>query len=443
MEIEKSRDELLGREIYSTRLSSGMVAYFFPLDSSVDVSLCNLFTRFGSIDAEFRNPKGEIIQVEDGTAHFLEHSAFYDPDGKNALEWFQKRGLSPNAWTFFDHTAYHFQAPGRNIRNALDYLLTYVTTPYFTDEVVKKEQGVIEQEIRMYQDKPMYVLQENLFRALFKKHAASRSIGGDAETIKSITKEYLQAAYETFYHPSNLNLVIFMPSSNSAEDAARHFAMADKMCMEKGFAQKVPPEYLDVCEPVEVAQKSIVISHEVPEPLVAIGFKGRMGMHGTMEERLKSVIINSLLADTIFSDSSEAVYGLVEKGIIRGGAFGGFHHAGRGFGVFGVMGSIDNAEKFQEGVLRMIREQVNGKLSRDLFETVKNSKVGGAAKSLELEDLKNVGAETIFMLAAGFNPIEAMRIRKGITYEDVLETGKRYLDTDNYAVSIVLQRESK
>ncbi|MBU2638489.1 MAG: insulinase family protein [Nanoarchaeota archaeon] len=444
MRIEVSKDALLGKEMYSAQLTSGMPAHFIPLHSSVHVAMYHVFTRFGSIDARFRNPAGETVEVEDGTAHFLEHCAFYDQQGNDALKWFNSKGMLGNAWTSFDHTTYYFHSTGQDVERNLEFLLGFVTTPYLTDEVVKKEQGVISQEIAMYKDMPDWVLSENLRLALLKEHPLRRSLAGEKDTIMRITKEYLQSAYDTFYHPSNLNLVIFSPSADALRDAESHFKIAEDICARRGFAHRTAPKYLYVDEPAEANQKRIVSQHSVPEPLISIGFKGSMGMAGAADERLKIDMVNSLLIETLFSGSSEARYGLVKRGIIRSGAFQSSYESGRGFGVFDITGSIDDVDKFEEGVIGMLKEQANGGLSRDLFDVIKSGQKSSAAGEWELGNAPKYALQqtVIQKLASGHNPMHVLQTLASVTYEDVLEAGKRYLDTDNYAVSIVLPRKS-
>lgn len=439
MNIEKFVDEALGNEMYQTRLPSGMTATFIPLNSEVKVQMIHLYTRFGSIDAKFFDPlQDKEVEVEDGTAHFLEHCAFYDPNGNDALKWFGQKGVAGNAWTSFDHTTYYFHSTGKNLRRDMDFLISFVTTPYFTDKVVDKEKGVIDQEVAMYADRPNNVLFENLQKALLKQHPMRRSIGGDRETIKRITKEYLQSAYNTFYHPSNLNLVMFVPSTDGIENALKHFKLAADITSKKGFTPKMAPQFVYIDEPAEVNQRKIEAKHKVPEPMMLIGFKGKMGMDGSADERLKENVVNDLLINTVFSNSSEALYELGKKGIIRQNEFGGFNQAGRGFNIFGVYGSIDDTAKFEEGVIRMIKEQVNGKMSKDLFDIVKKAAINQRAEMFELEEPHHLTSAVIHSLAAGLNPMNYMKSLLSVTYEDVLEAGKKYLDTENYAMSILL-----
>jgi len=437
MNIETFRDEFTGMEMHSTVLSSGMHAYFLPTLPIAKIAMYSLFTRFGSIDSRFRTKEGNIIEVEDGTAHFLEHCAFYDPQGNDALQWFAKKALQGNAWTYFDHTNYHFNSTGKNTRRNLEFLINFVTTPYLTEEVVKKEQGVIAQEVTGYADDPKRVVHENLRKALFRVHPVKRSIGGTKAGIMKITKECLQFAHDTFYHPSNLTLVIMVPSSEGLKYAKKHFRIAEEACSKREFAPKSSPDYIYAEEPAEVSQKMIVDSGATEEPIILMGFKGIMDMKGTMEERLKADIVNDLLCNSIFSESSEAVYKLHEKKAININKFQAGHSSGRAYGFFQISGKIENPSMFEEEVTKMIREQVNGGLSRDFFETIKRGMTSSTAGMPELESPESFKMQMVTGLSAGYNPLLGPKTLMSITYEDVLAAGKRFLDTDNYSVAIM------
>lgn len=439
--MKKHVDNLLGIKLLSSELSCGMKFNFMPLPKEVKLSMFHLYTRFGSIDALFKTPSGKEIEIEDGTAHFLEHCAFYDPKGKDAAEWFQLKGLYTNAWTNFDHTTYYFHSPYDNNKKFLDYLISFVSTPFLTEEVVKKEQGVITQEIAKYKDKPERVMREILRIALYQKHPFRRSIGGNKETIMRITAGDLNSSYNTFYSPSNLNLVIFSPvKENEEQEADKYFRIAEDICSSKGFEYKAPPDYVYIDEPEEPLKRKIIGNHKVPEPNLIIGFKGVMNMDNP-ESRLKSSIINDILAESIFTDSSEAVQKIVEQKLVRGNSFFGYHFSGRSYGNFSMGGSTSNPEALKEGIVKMLKEQVNGSLSKELVELNKKKSIKDMAKLLELEEPVYLAHHIIPDLAAGLNPVKRMETLLSVTYEDVLEAGKKYLDTDNYSVAVLYPEE--
>lgn len=439
MKITESLEGIMGMRMYSTELISGMQAYFLPLRHDINVHMFHLFTMFGSIDAKFSDANTQkVVEVEDGTAHFLEHCAFYDPHGKHALAVASSYGIESNAWTCFDHTAYYLHTLGNKVRRDLDFLISFVTTPYLTDNVVEKEQGVIAQEIAMYNNNPGWAISDNLRAALFKVSPFRRSIVGSKDTILRINKEYLHSAYGTFYHPSNLKLVMMVPTENPEKSAKAYFKMAEDICEKKCLAMKQPPKYIVAEEPAEVNQKHVSAEHNVPEPFVEIGFKGNMSLEG---DRLRSRIINGLLASTIFSQSSGAVYDMMKRGIARLDSFSAGYQDFRGCGMFSVHGSVYDPQQFEEETIKMIRSQLNGGVNKDFFETIKKREIGSFARVLELESPEMFQYLIIMNLASGLNPVDAFNTLASVTYEDILEAGKKYLDTDNYSVSTLLPRK--
>ena len=165
-------------------------------------------TNYGSNDNKFIIPgEQEITEVPNGVAHFLEHKLFEQEDGTNSLDTLTALGVNANAYTTNDHTAYLFECTD-NFYEAMDELMDYVQHPYFTDENVEKEKGIISQEIRMYDDYPEWRVYLNALEAMYQENPIKIDITGTIETINKIDKEILYKCYNTFYHPSNMAIVI-------------------------------------------------------------------------------------------------------------------------------------------------------------------------------------------------------------------------------------------
>ncbi len=131
---------------------------------------------------------------------------FEEPNG-DVFATFASQGASANAYTSFERTVYLFSAT-EQIEDNLETLIDFVQNPYFTDENVEKEKGIIEQEINMYRDNADWRVYFGLIDALYHEHPVHIDIAGTAESIGKITKETLYSCYETFYHPSNMFLFI-------------------------------------------------------------------------------------------------------------------------------------------------------------------------------------------------------------------------------------------
>lgn len=196
----------LDQTLYYEKLPSGLELYMVPFQNKNNFAV-HYVTKYGSRITKFV-PAGEkeMIQVPDGIAHFLEHKMFETESGEDPFSFYAKSGTDCNASTSWKCTRYLFEGTNSFDRN-LDYLLTYVNQPYFTDQNVEKEKGIIAEEIKMYDDEPMWCLDHEIKQALFQKDPMRIDIAGTVESIQKITKEDLYACYHTFYQPSNMFLV--------------------------------------------------------------------------------------------------------------------------------------------------------------------------------------------------------------------------------------------
>ena len=207
MELKIQKNELIGEELYYGVHSSGLKVYIIPKkDYSKNYAIFG--THYGSVDSEFIVPgESEITKVPDGIAHYLEHKMFDQPDGSNVFDKFSQYGANANAFTSFNMTAYLFSSASYFDEN-LKTLMDYVQSPYFTKESVRKEQGIIGQEIRMYDDSGDWKVFFNLLSCLYNNNPVKKDIAGTVESISHITDEYLYKCYNTFYNLSNMTIVI-------------------------------------------------------------------------------------------------------------------------------------------------------------------------------------------------------------------------------------------
>ena len=185
-------------------LENGLRVCYLPKEG-FSKTFAILATNFGSVDASF-TIDGERHDTPAGVAHFLEHKMFEDEDG-NALQKFARTGASPNAFTSHTMTAYRFSCTDRFEEN-LEILLKFVFTPYFTEENVAKERGIIGQEIGMMDDTPSWRLFCGLLEGLYRNHPVRVPIAGSVESIAQITPEVLYTCHRAFYSPKNMALIV-------------------------------------------------------------------------------------------------------------------------------------------------------------------------------------------------------------------------------------------
>ena len=302
--IESSR---IKEKEYIKKLDNGMTVIIIP-KPNLDKKYIIWGTHFGSIDNRFIMPNsGEEVFIPDGVAHFLEHKMFEQPNGTNSLDTLMALGLDANAYTTNDHTAYLFECTD-NFYKGLDELMDYVQHPYFTEENVEKEKGIIAQEIKMYDDEPNWRLYMNAMDCMYKDNPIKIDIAGSVESISKITPDVLYKCYNTFYNPSNMIMVVcgdFNPEELLEEIKKRLIPKE-----EQGEIKRIYP-----AKENSINKPYNELEMEVSVPIFAIGYKDIEGMDNK-EEIVKKHIAIEILLNMIIGKSSETYKSLYEEGIL-------------------------------------------------------------------------------------------------------------------------------
>ena len=246
----------------------------------------------------------EEVFIPDGVAHFLEHKMFEQPNGTNSLDTLMALGLEANAYTTNDHTAYLFECSSDKFYEGLDELMDYVQSPYFTDKNVEKEKGIIGQEIMMYDDDPGFKLYLNTMDCLYHKNAVKLDIAGTIESISKIDPDVLYKCYNTFYHPSNMTLVVcgnFKP-----EELIEEIKKRLKHKENQGEIKRIYEVEED-----SINRKIKETNMEVSVPIFMIGYKDKLP---NSEEIVKKHIAIEVILNMLIGKSSELYKELYNNG---------------------------------------------------------------------------------------------------------------------------------
>lgn len=257
----------LDLKVYTKKLPNGLTIYVVP-KKEVNNVYATFSTNYGSSQSEFV-PLGQskMKTVPDGVAHFLEHKCFEQEDGLDPFTVFGKNGSDANAFTSQYKTTYLFSGTEHHKEN-LNFLLDYVQSPYFTEENVEKEKGIIEQEIKMYNDSPIWCLYEKSLLNGFSVDGVRVPIAGTVKSIREITKDILYECYHTFYHPSNMFVVI-----TGNVDPTEMIQLIEENQKKKSFDPPQPISLKEVKEPETVKQKMETLKMTVSIPKVAHSYK--------------------------------------------------------------------------------------------------------------------------------------------------------------------------
>jgi predicted Zn-dependent peptidase len=304
--MNKRHYPALDETLYTGKLPSGMPVHVFHRPEFVK-TYAFFAAEYGSIDLRFRLD-GRWADTPAGVAHFLEHKLFDMPGGANTLQQLSQNGASPNAFTGYEMTAYLFDCADK-FEDNLRILLDFVTTPYFTEESVAKEQGIIGQEIRMMEDSPRWMVYCNLMGALYKNHPVGISIAGTAESIAEITKDTLYDCHKAMYTPCNMVLCVAGPG-----DPERCLAIAEEM-LPKEPGRPAERDYGEEGRAAARSEVSQVMA--VGLPLFALGFK--KGAPASGDARLRAELLDDLACETLAGPSSPLYARLYGKGLINHG----------------------------------------------------------------------------------------------------------------------------
>ena len=289
-------------KIYKEKLENGLTVILIPR-KGIQKKYMIWGTHYGSNESSFIIPgEEEVTTVPNGVAHFLEHKLFEQENGTNSLDILTALGVEANAYTTNDHTAYLFECTD-NFYEAMDELMDYVQHPYFTDDNVEKEKGIIGQEIMMYDDYPEWRVYLNALQAMYHNNPIKIDIVGTIETIQKIDKEILYKCYHTFYNPSNMAMVLcgdFEPE-NMIEEIKKRLVDTKP----SGEIKRIYPE-----EPEKIVKEKIEEKLEVSQPLYTIGIKD------TTKCDVKKHIAIEILLNLLIGRSSNLYKELYNDGII-------------------------------------------------------------------------------------------------------------------------------
>lgn len=409
----------IGEKYYKIKHKSGLTLLLHPMEQYNSVYA--LFgTKFGSVNRTFKTDKDEeFCTVPDGIAHFLEHKLF-EGETEDAFVSYSRTGANANAYTSFDRTCYLFSATEK-IYESLEILLNFVTHPYFTKETVEKEQGIIGQEIKMYDDDPNWCVFLNLLKALYWENPIRIDIAGSVESIAEITPELLYRTYNTFYNLGNMALSI---AGNFEVDKV--LELCDKLLPK---AEDIKIENQLPREPEDVFLKKIEKKLEVSQPTFEIGFKEK-----PQGDSMKAHIMSEMLLETIFGESTEFYQNLYSKGVINS-TFGTEVMSGNGYFVNLLGGEAPDPELIYDEIVAEIERVKSEGLDRELFETIKKQ-FYGARVSL-FNTVENVASSALGAYFDGHDAFDALDTISQITFEELSEHFKGQFNEKYSSISVI------
>jgi len=419
MELREYKN--IKEQVWFDTLGNGLAVYVIPKKGYFK-STAVFATKYGGSDRRFKLG-GKWHDTPAGVAHFLEHKMF-DKKDVSVMQQFSANGASPNAFTSSGMTAYHFEST-ENFGENLEILLKFVSEPYFTEESVAKEQGIIAQEIRMIEDNPQFVVYRNMMQALFAENPIRDSVAGSVESISKITAQTLYYCHEAFYNPSNMVLCAAgdLDPESIRDIAEKLLPKERKETAERDYGEKESPQ------PLEDRKE---VGMEIAVPLFMVGAKMDAGLTGL--ERQRQELIGDFAMNLFLGKSSPLYSRLYSEGLINSSFYG-----GTSYFPDGAVNVYGGESRDPDAVFSAVTEEA-GKFAadgpdREFFERLKKAVLGEEIRGLN--SVYGICTRQLTGHFEGFDPLKSIEIIDEMTIRDAVSFISDNLAARKLAISVV------
>ena len=425
--MDKKLYPRIGEEVIWVTLDNGLPVCIVP-KKGFSRKYALFATRYGGMDMRFRL-NGQWLDTPAGIAHYLEHKMFDTEDG-NALQELAMNGAEPNAFTSNAITCYYFDSTEKFYEN-LEILLSFVSVPYFTDESVEKEQGIIGQEIGMIEDNPEWQVYKQLMQSLYHTSPARTPVAGSVESIREITAQTLYDCHKAFYTPANMCLVVVGDvEPQQVLDIARRVLPKDSgELIERDYGAE---------EPTEAARAYAEERMEVSMPSFLVGFKCPP-QHGG-EEQHRFAAIGELACDVLMGESSPLYALLYSQGLING-SFGAAFDILPGAAYAYAGGDSKDPKAVAEAILAEAQRLVRDGVDEDYYKRIVNANFGAALR--ELNSFESIAVSMAEGRFQGYDPYRFPEIYDSITAADVLAFLRENVTRSHMALSVIAPKEEE
>lgn len=426
-EICVNRQDLLKEEVYEARLDCGMsVSVLRKRDYAKKYAV--VAADFGSIDNRFvMDDTGEEVVLADGIAHFLEHKLFEEEFGSIEDE-FAKLGAYTNAFTNHTMTGYLFSCTD-NFEESLKTLLSFVSRPYFTDENVEKEKGIIAQEIMMYDDDPDWKGFSTFLEAMYHLNPVRIDIAGSVESISHITKEMLYQCYNSFYQPSNLSLFIV-----GDVDPTGTIDWLNSFANELSFPSPSKVTKVSLKEPDGVKEGRTSIEMSVSLPQLYLGYKVN-DSYMCGKDLLRTYMVSQMLMELFIGKGSKLYESLYADGIIDG-SFDWQSEVEKKFSFLLMAGRTTDVDELERRLTEGVDNLLENGVDREDFDRVKRQIMGAFIRGFN--SLEYITYNFLSYKLRGVSLLNSLEVANSISAEEVDAFAREVMREDRKVVSTVM-----
>lgn len=425
--IESSK---IKEKAYIEKLENGLTVMIIPKKNARKKYVI-WGTHFGSIDNRFIMPgTGEEVFIPDGVAHFLEHKMFEQPNGTNSLDTLMAMGIDANAYTTNDHTAYLFECTD-HFEEGLTELMDYVQHPYFTDQNVEKEKGIIGQEINMYDDDPGWQLYMSAMDCMYQENPIKLDIAGSIESISKIDPDVLYKCYNTFYHPSNMTMVIcgdFEPAILLEQVKAKLLPKENQGNIKRIY----PPKENKINKPYATRKM------EVSTPIFMIGYQDTQTDMQNTQNIVKKHIAIEILLNMLFGKSSDLYQELYQEGVILSQPDMDYEFSEQYAHIL-ISGASKDPKKVESKFVEAVQDMQNNGIDEEHFERIKRKIYGDYV--IEYNSVAEIARMFLADSFKGINSFDYIEEYDTVTKEYAQSILKELFQEENRIMSVIEPNE--
>ncbi len=419
-----TKNDILDEGYYTIEHKSGLKIFVYPKEGYAS-TYAVFGTKYGSIDTRFkRSDRAEFTEIPAGTAHFLEHKLF-ESEELDAFQRYAKTGASANAYTSFDRTCYLFTCTG-HFKENFEILLDFVRHPYFTEETVRKEQGIIGQEIDMYKDSPEWECLFNMLGAMYHKHSVKIDIAGTKGSIAQITADMLFSCYDTFYNLSNMALAVAGNTTveEVLEVADRLLKADEPVTVERAFEE----------EPEGIVTPYVEATLPVATPTFCFGYKES---YETPDRSVKEEIAKSIILDVLAGQMSPFYKELLDEGLVNN-TFSTEYFNGYNYAAVIFSGESKDPKAVAEKIKARIKAVKKELISAEDFETARKKQYGKTVRAFS--DVDIVANSLIVSHFENEELFSEFEFIKSLTLDYVNEVLLNSFDEDKAVLSVICNK---
>lgn len=404
-----------------TTLSNGVkiVSEFIPYLKSFSLGF---WFNIGSRDENLRN---------NGISHFIEHMLFKGTKTRSAKQIsdeIESYGGYLNAFTSKEQTCYYGRGLSENFKKTFAVLSDMIQNPSFKDSHIKKEAGVVIDELKDIDDNPEELIFDKFEESIFNGHSLSYPIIGTEKNILSFNSKFLHQFHKANYRLDNL--LISVSGAIHHEEAV---ALAEKYFNGKRLTSNQKRKNF-----VKQIVNDSLIEKEIQQVHSIIG-RTTYGFND--ERRHKIKVLSTLLGD----GSSSRLFQAVREKLGMTYQINTFLNSYIDVSAFGVYFSTNEkqANKVNEIVHREFNKLRNVEVKEKELNRVKEYIKGNTLMSLESTTNRMIRLANSILHYGKVVPVEEILDKiNSVTSEDIIKLSREVLDESTLSKIIICSKDN-